>query len=155
MASPSLTGSARPQESKQPLSQEEVRKMHAYWRAANYLSVGQIYLYANPLLQIRLNCEPLHAPISPALASSSMLQRTFRIQRTRIFPCLTQPFESFSFAPRRIGPSRAIAGASRRQKALAAPTPTNAISPSVPGASSRGLSFPGFSFLGISLYRIH
>jgi xylulose-5-phosphate/fructose-6-phosphate phosphoketolase len=25
--------------------------MHAYWRAANYLSVGQIYLYANPLLQ--------------------------------------------------------------------------------------------------------
>jgi len=25
--------------------------MHAYWRAANYLSVGQIYLYANPLLR--------------------------------------------------------------------------------------------------------
>jgi hypothetical protein len=27
-----------------PLSSEELRKMHAYWRAANYLSVGQIYL---------------------------------------------------------------------------------------------------------------
>ncbi|MEO7077294.1 MAG: phosphoketolase, partial [Rhodococcus sp. (in: high G+C Gram-positive bacteria)] len=26
------------------------RRMHAYWRAANYLSVGQIYLYDNPLL---------------------------------------------------------------------------------------------------------
>jgi xylulose-5-phosphate/fructose-6-phosphate phosphoketolase len=28
-----------------------LQKMNAYWRAANYLSVGQIYLYANPLLQ--------------------------------------------------------------------------------------------------------
>ncbi len=27
-----------------PLSAEELRKMNAYWRAANYLSVGQIYL---------------------------------------------------------------------------------------------------------------
>ncbi|MGE0517379.1 MAG: phosphoketolase [Candidatus Binatia bacterium] len=34
-----------------PLSTEEVRKMNAYWRAANYLSVGQIYLYDNPLLR--------------------------------------------------------------------------------------------------------
>ena len=34
-----------------PLSQEMLRKMNAYWRAANYLSVGQIYLYANPLLK--------------------------------------------------------------------------------------------------------
>jgi phosphoketolase len=37
--------------SNNPLSSEEQRKMHAYWRAANYLSVGQIYLYANPLLR--------------------------------------------------------------------------------------------------------
>ena len=28
-----------------------LRKMDAYWRAANYLSVGQIYLYDNPLLK--------------------------------------------------------------------------------------------------------
>ncbi len=27
-----------------PLSKEELRRMNAYWRAANYLSVGQIYL---------------------------------------------------------------------------------------------------------------
>ena len=33
-----------------PLSAEEFRKIDAYWRAANYLSVGQIYLYNNPLL---------------------------------------------------------------------------------------------------------
>jgi xylulose-5-phosphate/fructose-6-phosphate phosphoketolase len=33
------------------LSTEELRKMHAYWRAANYLSVGQIYLLDNPLLK--------------------------------------------------------------------------------------------------------
>ena len=33
-----------------PLSPELLQKMHAYWRAANYLSVGQIYLRANPLL---------------------------------------------------------------------------------------------------------
>src|SRR5260370_1806551 len=37
--------------STQPLIPEDLRKMHAYWRAANYLSVGQIYLYANPLLR--------------------------------------------------------------------------------------------------------
>jgi XFP-like protein/phosphoglucomutase/phosphomannomutase-like protein len=34
-----------------PLSTEELRRMHAYWRAANYLSVEQIYLYDNPLLR--------------------------------------------------------------------------------------------------------
>ncbi|HEX3577062.1 MAG TPA: phosphoketolase family protein [Thermoanaerobaculia bacterium] len=34
----------------QPLSPDELRRMHAYWRAANYLSVGQIYLLDNPLL---------------------------------------------------------------------------------------------------------
>ncbi len=33
-----------------PLSSQELRQMDAYRRAANYLSVGQIYLYANPLL---------------------------------------------------------------------------------------------------------
>src|SRR5262245_1975337 len=33
------------------LSPEETRKIDAYWRAANYLSVGQIYLYDNPLLK--------------------------------------------------------------------------------------------------------
>ncbi len=33
------------------LEAELLHKMDAYWRAANYLSVGQIYLDANPLLK--------------------------------------------------------------------------------------------------------
>jgi len=41
----------------QPLTTEELRKIDAYWRAANYLSVGQIYLYANPLLREPLKIE--------------------------------------------------------------------------------------------------
>ncbi|MGE5400224.1 MAG: phosphoketolase [Ignavibacteriales bacterium] len=40
-----------------PLSDELLQKMHAYWRAANYLSVGQIYLYNNPLLKEPLKPE--------------------------------------------------------------------------------------------------
>jgi xylulose-5-phosphate/fructose-6-phosphate phosphoketolase len=40
-----------------PLSQDELRRMNAYWRAANYLSVGQIYLYDNPLLREPLRIE--------------------------------------------------------------------------------------------------
>ena len=53
----SSTGSAAPAESQQPLSSEELRKINAYWRAANYLSVGQIYLFANPLLREPLKLE--------------------------------------------------------------------------------------------------
>ncbi|MCB4361868.1 phosphoketolase family protein [Quatrionicoccus australiensis] len=40
-----------------PLSPDLLHKMHAWWRAANYLSVGQIYLYANPLLREPLRLE--------------------------------------------------------------------------------------------------
>lgn len=39
------------------LTPEEARKIDAYWRAANYLSVGQIYLLDNPLLQSPLKLE--------------------------------------------------------------------------------------------------
>ena len=56
MASASA-GSTRPSESEERLSSEELEKMHAYWRAANYLSVGQIYLYKNPLLREPLKLE--------------------------------------------------------------------------------------------------
>ncbi|WP_420093065.1 phosphoketolase [Mycobacteroides saopaulense] len=46
-----------------PLSVDEVRRIDTYWRAANYLSVGQIYLLDNPLLR-----EPLAAShIKPRL----------------------------------------------------------------------------------------
>jgi xylulose-5-phosphate/fructose-6-phosphate phosphoketolase len=57
MVTATSASSASPFESGQPLSSEELRKMHAYWRAANYLSVGQIYLYANPLLHEPLKIE--------------------------------------------------------------------------------------------------
>ncbi|MGK2923142.1 MAG: hypothetical protein ACSLE4_10215, partial [Methyloceanibacter sp.] len=40
-----------------PLSSDLIQKMDAYWRATNYLSVGQIYLYDNPLLKIPLKIE--------------------------------------------------------------------------------------------------
>jgi xylulose-5-phosphate/fructose-6-phosphate phosphoketolase len=43
--------------SNNPLSDVENFRMNAYWRAANYLSVGQIYLLANPLLREPLKIE--------------------------------------------------------------------------------------------------
>ncbi len=50
-------------ENTSPLSATELNRMDAYWRAANYLSVGQIYLCANPLLR-----EPLQlSHIKPRL----------------------------------------------------------------------------------------
>jgi xylulose-5-phosphate/fructose-6-phosphate phosphoketolase len=39
------------------LNPEDLRKIDAYWRAANYLSVGQIYLLSNPLLREPLQLE--------------------------------------------------------------------------------------------------
>src|SRR6266403_5402251 len=39
------------------LEGEEMRRLDAYWRAANYLSVGQIYLLDNPLLKEPLKAE--------------------------------------------------------------------------------------------------
>jgi xylulose-5-phosphate/fructose-6-phosphate phosphoketolase len=42
-----------------PLTQDQISKMHAYWRAANYLSVGQIYLKDNPLLERSLTPEDI------------------------------------------------------------------------------------------------
>lgn len=42
---------------KQTPSELQLNKMDAYWRAANYLSAGQIYLYDNPLLRTPLQPE--------------------------------------------------------------------------------------------------
>jgi xylulose-5-phosphate/fructose-6-phosphate phosphoketolase len=49
------TPAAKPGEG--PLSLEELARVDAWWRAANYLSVGQIYLYDNPLLKAPLTKE--------------------------------------------------------------------------------------------------
>src|ERR1700731_1253522 len=53
-----MTVLTKPQ-SQQPLSQDLVHKIDAYWRAANYLSVGQIYLQDNPLLRRPLGAEDI------------------------------------------------------------------------------------------------
>lgn len=44
---------------KEALDPEQLRKIDAYWRAANYLSVGQIYLMENPLLREPLRKEQI------------------------------------------------------------------------------------------------
>jgi xylulose-5-phosphate/fructose-6-phosphate phosphoketolase len=41
------------------LTPDQLRQIDAYWRAANYLSVGQIYLYDNPLLRRPLKKEDI------------------------------------------------------------------------------------------------
>ncbi|HIK53661.1 MAG TPA: phosphoketolase family protein [Synechococcales cyanobacterium M55_K2018_004] len=56
-ASISAFGPARSTVQGAPLSPEELRKMHAFWRAANYLAVGMIYLRSNPLLREPLKPE--------------------------------------------------------------------------------------------------
>jgi len=61
---PAATGPA-PTVDQLTLDAEEVRLIDAYWRAANYVSVGQIYLYDNPLLR-----EPLTlAHVKPLVVS--------------------------------------------------------------------------------------
>ena len=57
-----------------PLSPELLDKMHRYWQATNYLTVGQIYLQANPLLHEPLRIEHIkprllgHWGTSPGLS---------------------------------------------------------------------------------------
>jgi xylulose-5-phosphate/fructose-6-phosphate phosphoketolase len=46
-----MTVITKSQTHQQPLAPDVLHKMDAYWRAANYLSVGQIYLRENPLLR--------------------------------------------------------------------------------------------------------
>jgi xylulose-5-phosphate/fructose-6-phosphate phosphoketolase len=70
----SAYGPARSTISGTPLSADELRKMHAYWRACNYLTLGMIYLQENPLLKEPLKAEHIknrllgHWGSSPGLA---------------------------------------------------------------------------------------
>ena len=67
-------GSARSTIKDTPLSDEEVRKTHAFWRACNYLALGMIYLQDNPLLRRPLEADHIknrmlgHWGASPALS---------------------------------------------------------------------------------------
>lgn len=76
--------------SAEKLEAEELRKIHAYWRAANYLSVGQIYLLANPLLREPLALEHIkprllgHWGTTPGLNFIyAHLNRVIKIRRLR------------------------------------------------------------------------
>jgi xylulose-5-phosphate/fructose-6-phosphate phosphoketolase len=53
----SITAETSAVRAETPLSPEELRKIDAYWRACNYLSVGMLYLVANPLLKQPLQPE--------------------------------------------------------------------------------------------------
>src|ERR1700743_1551319 len=70
----SASDAARAPDQGPPLSAEELRKTHAYWRACNYLSLGMIYLQDNPLLREPLQPEHIknrllgHWGSSPGLA---------------------------------------------------------------------------------------
>lgn len=48
---------------KQPLTEEYLQKMDAYWRAANYLAAAQLYLLDNPLLRRPLTLEDVKKKI--------------------------------------------------------------------------------------------
>ena len=73
----SAYGTARSTVQGTPLSTEELRKIHAYWRACNYLSLGMIYLQDNPLLREPLKPEHIknrllgHWERAPAWHSST------------------------------------------------------------------------------------
>jgi xylulose-5-phosphate/fructose-6-phosphate phosphoketolase len=57
ISSISCYGQARSTVEGAPLNSDELRKMHAFWRAANYLAIGMIYLRDNPLLKEPLKPE--------------------------------------------------------------------------------------------------
>src|SRR3954463_1919528 len=57
---PIMTDTAK-RSDRAPLSAQELRRLDAAWRAANYLAVGQIYLLDNPLLREPLRREHLKA----------------------------------------------------------------------------------------------
>jgi xylulose-5-phosphate/fructose-6-phosphate phosphoketolase len=56
-----------PQGKPQMLSDHDLQQLHAWWRAANYLAVGMIYLQDNPLLKEPLRPEHIKKPPVGAL----------------------------------------------------------------------------------------
>ena len=59
-------------------SPEQLRKIDAYWRAANYLSVGQIYLYDNPLLREPLKLDARETTAAGALGHDARTELHLR-----------------------------------------------------------------------------
>ena len=71
---PRAVSRTQPSNNQTPLSADELRRMHAFWRACNYLAVGMIYLRDNPLLTQPLAVDHIkhrllgHWGASPALS---------------------------------------------------------------------------------------
>src|SRR5208283_875059 len=70
----SAYGPARSTIAGEPLSAEELRKIHSYWQACCYMAAGMIYLQSNPLLKEPLSVEQIkqrllgHWGTSPGLS---------------------------------------------------------------------------------------
>lgn len=64
-------------QTKEPLSSEMLDKMHRYWQAANYLTVGQIYLSENPLLREPLKPEHIKPRLLGHLGGPEFYLRAF------------------------------------------------------------------------------
>src|SRR5436190_20944616 len=68
------TGTAKKASMENPLTEQELDLIDAWWRACNYLSVGMIYLRDNPLLRVPLTTNHVklrllgHWGTSPALS---------------------------------------------------------------------------------------
>jgi xylulose-5-phosphate/fructose-6-phosphate phosphoketolase len=66
------------------LGEQELSRLDAYWRAANYLSVGQLYLLDNPLLREPLKPEHIkprllgHWGTTPGLNLVAKISEIFR-----------------------------------------------------------------------------
>ena len=59
-----------------PLSEDEARKTHAFWRACNYLALGLIYLQDNPLLR---------EPLKPRHIKNRMLGNWGPVLRSHLY----------------------------------------------------------------------
>ena len=66
-----------------PLDADELRVLDAWWRAANYLAVGQIYLMANPLLREPLRRRAREAAAARPLRHGARAQPRVRAREPR------------------------------------------------------------------------
>ena len=96
---------------------EELRLVDAWWRAANYLAVGQIYLMANPLLREPLQAEHVKPRLLGHFGTVPGLNLAYVHANRRSRPATSTP--SSSPVPATAAPARTRAPGSR------APTPSS------------------------------
>ena len=98
-----LTSSAAERDAT-PLDPDELHLIDAYWRAANYLSVGQIYLLDNPLLREPLRPRARQAATARALGHDARSEPDLRAHEPR-HPSRATSTRSTSSAPGHGGPA--------------------------------------------------